>query len=191
MKPPSPTRPHLIIMVGIPGAGKTTFAERFATTFHAPFVSVEQIQKKLFGNQKDQAYHDIALATADLLLGEVLKAHQTVVYDGPTSDPTRRQELVKIAKAADYLPMFVWTQTESAEAEKRTIKRRTMTREDFHTAIDAFVPPTVKEAAIVISGKHAYVSQLKIVLKNLAGTRENQKSASHARQKPHRNIVVR
>lgn len=191
MKPPSPTRPHLIIMVGIPGAGKTTFAERFATTFHAPFISVDQIQKKLFGNQKDQAYRDIAIATADILLSEVLKTHQTVVYDGPTSDPTRRLELVKIAKSSDYLPMFVWTQTESLEAEKRTLKRRSLTREGFNDAIKSFVPPTTKEAAIVISGKHAYVSQLKIVLKNLAGTREVPKAASHPRQKPHRNIVVR
>ena len=39
MKPPIPAIPHVILMIGIPGAGKSTFAERFSETFQAPIVS--------------------------------------------------------------------------------------------------------------------------------------------------------
>lgn len=175
MKPPISARPHLIIMVGIPGAGKSTFAERFAATFQAPLVSANQIQKKLFGAERGQGREEIAIRAADLSLIEILKTKHTTVYDGSTNNSDKRLDLAKQAKAAGYQPLLVWVQTESGEAERRTIKSKSMTVKEFDQALQDFSAPSVKEKAIVISGRHAYVSQLKIVLRSLAGTPEASK----------------
>ncbi len=44
-----------------------------------------------------------------------------------------------------------------------------MQADEFDALVDSFDPPHEKERPVVISGKHTYTSQLKIVLKQLAG----------------------
>jgi len=52
MKPLSLSKPHVIVTVGIPGSGKSFFAEHFAATFKAPLISGERIRKELFGDKQ-------------------------------------------------------------------------------------------------------------------------------------------
>ncbi len=164
MKPLTSTTPHVIIMVGIPGAGKTTFADLFAHTFQAPIIS-------------SSAFPHIEETTAsqlsNLMLRELLKTQRTIVFDGPTYSKVSRTELAKQVSAAGYQPLLVWVQTESLEAKRRALKKKTdnsqLTSDEFDAAIRRFTPPTTLEKPVVISGKHTYASQLKIVLKRLAG----------------------
>ena len=78
MKPLTPASPHAIIMVGIPGSGKSTFAEHFADTFQAPIVSQTKLK-----NDFSLAIGDAELLQASIL-GEFLKTHRTVLIDGGT-----------------------------------------------------------------------------------------------------------
>ena len=59
----SPESPHAVIMIGIPGAGKSTFAEHFADTFKALIVSQTTLQRK---------YH-LALADAMALQDDIIR----------------------------------------------------------------------------------------------------------------------
>ncbi|MDB5167658.1 MAG: hypothetical protein JWN26_803 [Candidatus Saccharibacteria bacterium] len=170
MKPLSLATPHLIIMVGIPGSGKSFFAEHFATTFNAPFVSHEKISTELANdNSVDPA---IVVRISNFLLKELLKSRQTIVYEGMTDTRTARQVLTKIARDKGYEPLLVWVQTESLAAKQRATKsqreRLHLTDEQFDTILHRFTPPSTLEKPIVISGKHTYASQLRIVLKHLA-----------------------
>ena len=47
MKSLSPANPRVLFVVGIPGAGKTYFAEQFAETFGAPFIEYDAIRAQL------------------------------------------------------------------------------------------------------------------------------------------------
>ncbi len=170
MKPINLATPHLIIMVGIPGSGKSFFAEHFSTTFNAPLVSAEFLESILSSDDESLT------SLTEHILNELLKTNQTIVFDGDSSTRTNRLSLAKLAKNKGYEPLFVWAQTESAAAKQRATHSRrmnAMTSAEFDDAIKKFTPPNASEKALVISGKHTYASQLKIVLSRIASERQN------------------
>lgn len=166
MKPLTPASPHAIIMIGIPGSGKSTFADRFADTFQAPIVSQTKLQRE----------YNLSLKGADTLrasiLAEYMKTHRTVLIDGGFDGKERREELVRNLVKAGYRPLIVWVQTDTAEAHRRSTRPypRGSGLDDatFDTLLNEFEAPGEKEKMVVISGKHTYTSQLKIILKQLA-----------------------
>lgn len=168
MKPLSPASPHAIIMLGIPGSGKTTFAERFADTFQAPFVNQTKLQRE-FALSSIQAE-----ALRQLILNEYAKTHRTLLIEGGVETRAARTELIKDLAKAGYKPLLVWVQTDTVESRRRAQKPYPvgsgMTADEFAESVARFEVPTQQEQPVVISGKHTYVSQLKIVLKHLATT---------------------
>lgn len=168
MKPLSPASPHAIIMLGIPGSGKTTFAERFADTFQAPFVNQTKLQREF-------ELSDIqAEALRQLILNEYAKTHRTLLIEGGVETRAARTELIKDLAKAGYKPLLVWVQTDTVESRRRAQKPYPtgsgLTADEFAERVAVFEVPTQQEQPVVISGKHTYVSQLKIVLKHLATT---------------------
>jgi predicted kinase len=188
MKPLTTATPHVIIMVGIPGAGKSAFAEHFAKTFQAPLISLSLLMR--------EGGVDIAAGTAlcAVLLDELLKTQRTLIFDGPTYTKASRLDLARHITQAGYQPLLVWVQTESVEAKRRATKKRPdnsqLSQEEFDTAIKRFTAPTATEKPVVISGKHTYASQLKIVLKRLAG-QARPEMPEPLRSRPSRNIILR
>lgn len=172
MKPADSSRPHIIIMVGIPGSGKSFFAERFAETFKAPYISYNKLSQDIF-NKTD--LNEAELATiekiADYFLNEAFKSNRTIIYEGGTDQRSQRLALAKKANKAGYDPMFVWVQTEVNYAKKRALKLskdyRAISEEQFEDRLKKFSPPHYLEKSVVISGKHTYNTQLKTVLKNI------------------------
>lgn len=186
MKPLTPTTPHVIMMVGIPGAGKTHFAEHFAKTFGAPYVSQHAITELAAADDATSA------RVSSYLLDELLKTQRTIIFEGPTHTKAIRQALMKKVMKAGYKPLLVWVQTESIEAKRRSIKKGGRhTAESFDAIVRQFQSPHISEQPVVISGKHTYASQVKMVLKHLAGARDNEPSTPPARTRIGRNITVR
>lgn len=173
MKPLSLNKPHLIVMVGIPGAGKSSFAKSFAASFKAPLISHDYILQEIFDSPERTKKEEIITAgVAEYMLDETLKTGQTIVYDGLSNTRVSRAEIVKKAKNAGYKTLLIWVQTDQATARKRLIaeskKRSVINPEQFDTYVNKFSAPQQNENVVVISGKHTYSSQLKIVLKRLA-----------------------
>jgi predicted kinase len=197
MKPLSLSSPHLIIMVGIPGSGKTFFADHFAATFNAPVVSFEKIAAEIYGaRQLERDEQATVVRVSHYLLKQLLKTNQTVIYEGITDTRTTRQALAKIANDQGYEPLLVWVQTESIASKIRATKSRrevaTISPEQFDTVLKRFTPPNASERAVVISGKHTYASQLKIVLKRLADSHvEKMDTTIPGRTVEGRHITVR
>jgi len=179
-------------MVGIPGSGKSFFADNFSDSFKAPIISLDNVREKLFAISKyDKAEDDIVNRVALYMLNEMLKTERTVIFDGNTSTRKDRDSIVKKAKSIGYEPLFVWVQTEPITSKKRATKLidgiSKLTTEQFEVKLKKFEIPVRTESTIVISGKHTYASQLKIVLKHLVEPRIQ----SDASKKPERhNIVV-
>lgn len=169
-------KPHLIVMVGIPGSGKSFFAERFAETFKAPIISSERLRKDIFKSltfSKDE--EKIVDDIANDLLDQVLKTERTVAYDGNVYSLAGYDLIAKKTKKFGYEPLYVWVQTDQVTAQKRAIKpvvgKQIINAAQFDTKLKRFCPPEKTRNFIVISGKHTYASQLKIVLKYLAEPR--------------------
>jgi predicted kinase len=171
MKSLSLSQPHVIIMVGIPGSGKSFFAEKFADTFHAPFVSQSQIAQlgEITENQASKlAFHQV---------NELLKTSKSIVVDGMGETRTERAEIAKKARANGYEPLVLWVQTDPATAKMRSTKMLkdktspTLSTDEFDRRVKRFTAPNGIEKPLVISGKHTYASQAKVVLKKLSAPR--------------------
>jgi len=197
MKSSDTIKPHLIIMVGIPRSGKSFFAEHFAETFKAPIISFDKLRKEIFTNpsfSKDE--DEIISKVASHVLDEVLKTKRTIIYEGQTNLRNERATIAKKAHDAGYEPLFIWVQTETIAAQKRatksSIEKPSLSDEEFNDKLKHFSAPHQNEKAIVISGKHTYASQLKIVLKHLIQPRVSDvETASPVRPPMNRNFLIR
>lgn len=172
MKPAETIKPHLIIMVGIPNSGKSFFAEHFAETFKAPIVSYGILRKEFFSNPTfSEDEDDMIRKVSNYILSEFLKTKKTVIFEGQTNLRAERFDIAKRARMAGYEPLFIWVQTETMTARKRATKssheRPAISDDEFDAKLKKFNTPNKTEQFIVISGKHTYASQLKIVLKHL------------------------
>lgn len=180
------SRPHLIVMVGIPGSGKSFFAEKFADTFHAPLVSLQQLME--LGDISPK----LAQTIIHRQLEQVMRTGQTVVIDTMTYTRSERAELAKIAHSSDYEILFVWVQIDSASAKTRLKKVLARANDkqqlvaEYEKQLAHFTAPNAAERPLVISGKHTYATQVKVVLTRLTAPRSSIKTPTVADRPIHR-----
>jgi len=185
-------------MVGIPGAGKSFFAEQFAETFKAPIINSEKLRRSLFDLPSHNKEEDTVVdKISGLMLQQIFQTDRTIVYVGQTSSRSERAAITKKARSAGYEPLFIWVQTEPITAKKRSLKPtnklNAISAELFDEKIKKFSPPHQNEKVVVISGKHTFSTQLKVVLKRLVEPRENIAIRPPQVQRPTRtrNILIR
>lgn len=171
MKSLSLTKPHIIVMVGVPGSGKSFFAEKFAETFHAPYISRDKISTLV---------PDITIADKLVLLhlAEFVKTKQSIIVEGPTLTRAERSDIAKLARRAGYECLLVWVQTHQDTARMRSVKSAkngkissVRTPSEFEQQVKRFNAPTAQEKPVVISGMHTYATQARAVLKKLSSER--------------------
>jgi predicted kinase len=164
------TRPNLLMVVGIPGSGKSHFAEKFAETFGAPYVATDKILPFVTSN-------DNASQVALYQIHELVKTRQTIVIDGATETRLERNEIARIARSAGYDTLLIWVQTDPATAKSRALKSSVsagnvqLTSDAYDQLFRRFTAPNATEKSVVVSGKHTYATQAKVVLKKLSESR--------------------
>lgn len=194
MKSLSLTTPRVLFLVGVPGAGKTHFAEKFSDTFGAPFIDKEEIRAYMseapsYSRNEQQKVDSLT----DMFYGELLKTGKTFLYEGGLEARTTRTELAKTARKHGYEPMIIWVQTEPTTAKQRATKgvrgsKNILITPDRHAQLlRSFTPPNAAEKPVVISGKHTFASQAKIILKRLAEVRTTKADTSPV-QVPERKV---
>lgn len=171
-------KPFLLVTIGYPGVGKSFFARKFVDMFNAPLVSFDEIRYELFNEITHSDDENLIVArVAGLQLRELFKTHKTIVIDGGHNPRISRTELARVARNAGYNLLYVWVQADEATARTRSVKRssskeedsfnRSLSHEEFDTQLRKFTAPTEFEKFVVISGRHNFPSQAKIVLKKL------------------------
>lgn len=161
MKSLSLSRPHAIFMVGLPGSGKSFFAEQFAHTFNAPYINSRAIA------HFTKTASDAELV-AEALAGELAKTKQTFIYEATMDMRAKRTEFAQWARSKGYQPLLIWVQVDQRTAMNRSLKMYDMTKQEYHDLTTAFSPPHQDESPIVLSGKHTYATQAKAVLARMA-----------------------
>lgn len=172
--------PVVIITYGLPGSGKTFFATQFADTFKLPMASYNSTYSKLFADASlDDQKHESVTNMVGHQLSELLKTKHIVIVDGVAHTAEARQNLIQQAKSNGYDHLIVWVQTDPTTAKKRSL-RRTQRDPDFHLpalndshfkALLDITEPLRKENYVVISGKHNFTTQARMVLRKLAQPR--------------------
>lgn len=183
MKSLSLSKPHLLVMIGIPGSGKSFFAEKFSETFSAPYLNSGVLEEISHGDRT------ISSLVAAYVLKELFKTNQTILVDHLGDTRSGRVEIKKLAKEAGYNTKFIWVQTDAATAKSRSLRAskstgKIMNSNDYDELAAKFKAPTQTESDIVvISGKHTYATQARVVLKQLASKRESGQSVKLVERK--------
>ncbi len=163
MKSLSLLQQHAIVMVGIPGSGKSHFAKKFSDTFNIPIVDIASIAAH---SADDVAASELIF----IIIDELLKTKQSIIIDAGSASHKERLEFNKYLAKHHYEPLVVWVQTEYDIAKQRAL-RGGKSEPFFENEFDHFDAPQPNEKPLVISGRHTYASQVKTVLKRLTAAR--------------------
>ena len=160
------SRPYLLLAIGIPGAGKSMFASKFAKTFNTPFIDYVELASLV---DDEPLFHKVAGYT----MKQLFLTKQTIFLDGRGDRIADRRQIIDMAHKNGYTPLFIWVQTEPSTAEQRVARGKSakMSVEQFDKGVLRFQNPTKGEPVLVISGRHTYASQARTVLKKLADDR--------------------
>ena len=211
MKSLSLSRPLILMVIGVPGSGKSFFARQFAAMFSAPLVSPDFVRSQIFVSPRYSREEDEVIQTlCAQQIDELLKTEKTFLVDGGLNIRADRLELAKLARTAGYGTLIVWVQTDEPTSYSRATKRNArhpgdlynspLTEEQFDMLTKRLSPPSAQEPFVVISGKHTYATQAKVVLKKLIVPREQHTQqttpippTSHENQaptSPRRNVII-
>ena len=122
----------IIVVMGLPGTGKTYFAEHLAAHRQAKHISSDktrnQLQKR--GNyapeDKAQVYREMLV-----LAEEALKTGQDVIMDATYSQKAQRDEVMALAQRLSTPVHFIQLTADEDTVMERTSKEREDSEADF------------------------------------------------------------
>jgi predicted kinase len=136
-------RGYVVLAIGLPGSGKTTWFKRRAVT---P-LSSDLLRTLLFDDITDQRYQGLVFSTLRSLLRARLIAKMPWNYvDATNLSPHERKQWIRMAKSFGYEVQAVFFDVPLAVCLERNSKReRQVTDEVMHKMAEKLRPPTFKE----------------------------------------------
>lgn len=152
-----PAQARAILVFGAPCSGKTTFCEKFAKRFKAPYFDLGKLASR-YGLDRKMLM---------VLVEQIAKTGQMLVIEGGLDTEANRNELRSVLRRAGYEPSLIWIQTDIGTIRTR-LKFRTKSvakaKEAYDEGINRLEAPSDFEQPIVLSGKHTFETQLRHVL---------------------------
>ena len=132
-------RPKLILLVGIPGSGKTTYAEDYieqnADTIH---LSSDTIRKELYGDESIQGNPADVFSLMQKRAIEALNNGQNVIYDATNITRKDRASIIGICpKFARIVAHVIWAPIEVC-IERDVARDRTVGKEVIDRMLKRF-----------------------------------------------------
>jgi predicted kinase len=142
VSPKSP-RGYVVLTIGLPGSGKTTWYKRRGVQ---P-LSSDMLRTILFDDITDQRYQGLVFSTLRSLLRARLIAKMPWNYvDATNLSPHERRQWIKMAKSFGYEVQAVFFDVPLEVCLERNSKRdRQVTDEVMRSMADRLKPPVFKE----------------------------------------------
>lgn len=165
-------RPKLYLMLGYPGAGKTTVAENIARLTGAVHLASDRKRLEMFPKPEfTHEEHDALYQAIDEQTKSLLLEGKSVIYDANLNRFIHRQQKYEICKQTNAQAVLVWVRVDKAIAKKRATQdghndhRRLFGNLDestFERLVQEIEPPHDDEPVIQLDGTRiteAYVKQ--------------------------------
>jgi len=122
--PDQVAHPALIIISGLPGAGKTYFAKRLAEKIPAVILESDALRKTLFTNPGYSTRESNRLfETIHILIGRFLKRGFMVILDATNLSERHRETLYQIAERNDARLIIAYLEAPPEVIEERLSQR--------------------------------------------------------------------
>jgi predicted kinase len=140
---PKEPRGYVVLAIGLPGSGKTTWYKRRGVT---P-LSSDLLRSLLFDDITEQRYQGLVFSTLRSLLRARLIAKMPWNYvDATNLSAHERKQWIKMAKSFGYEVQAVFFDVPLAVCLERNAKRdRQVSDEVMHKMAERLKPPTFKE----------------------------------------------
>ena len=139
-------RPSLILLVGIPGSGKTTYAEKYIEEHPGvAHLSSDKIREELWGNEATQGDNNEVFSLMQSRAIEALNNGQSVVYDA--TNITRKDRSYIISLCPKFVKIechIVWAPIEVC-IERDAARERTVGKEVIDRMLKRFQAPYYDE----------------------------------------------
>ena len=116
-------QPKLIIMVGISGSGKSTFATGLKTSLNATVVETDAIRVELTGSAEDQTQNARVFSVARQRVSNLLRQGKNAVIDATSLTPRDRREWTKLGRSLDAETIAYVVKTDIETAKRRNASR--------------------------------------------------------------------
>jgi predicted kinase len=139
-------RPSLILLVGIPGSCKTTYAEKYIEENHnTVHISSDRIRAELWGNEATQGDSNEVFSLMQSRAIDALNNGQSVVYDATNVTRKDRSYIIAICpKFAKIECHIIWAPIETC-IERDAARERTVGKEVIDRMLKRFQAPYYDE----------------------------------------------
>lgn len=162
-------RPALIVIMGLPGVGKSHIARLLSAQIGAAHVASDELRSRLFiaASYADDENRAV-FAVAGALVDSLLSAGHRVVLDATNLRARNRERALSLARQRDVPVVFVYVDAPEVEVRERLAARRAARAADDHSEADeriyermraeAFEPPS--EGYFTITNGPALAKQI-------------------------------
>ena len=146
---PDATRTRIVLLVGLPGSGKSTYLERLGVKA----LSSDAVRGLLADDENDQSIHREVFATLRYLLRRRLALRRPVTYLDATHLTVReRRPYVKIGQLYGCSVEAIFFDVPLEVCLQRNRGRRRVVPEDVMARMAAkLTPPTIEEGFSVVA----------------------------------------
>ena len=172
-------RPSLILLVGIPGSGKTTYAKNYVPHYpkHAIHLSSDKIRKELYGDESIQGNPVEIFSLMQKRAVEALNDGYDVIYDATNITRKDRASIIGICpKFVKIECHIIWAPIETC-IERDAARERTVGKEVIDRMLKRFQAPFFDEN----------IDEINIVKPNNFNSTNYYKNVTSAMDIPHDN----
>jgi len=99
----------LVLMVGPPASGKSTFGEKYASEHGMVYISTDKLRAELGMGESDQTVSALAFAIARKRVNKNLGLGKSVMLDATNINPKARKDWINIAREHEaHIKAFVF-----------------------------------------------------------------------------------
>ncbi len=136
----------LIVLSGIPGSGKSTYAANYASKNPETFiVASDAIRHELFGRVDDFSQEEIVWAKFENLVREKAKTHKTIIADSSATTNVRRLRWAQIFRDLfDKIELVYFDIPFDVCLERNEKRHLTIPYSDMVVMRDSFEKPSLE-----------------------------------------------